>query len=88
MATQPADCEAEATTHKVADIIRELHKAEVNNMKGGGLYVHDELRDERNFWAEEFERLLRLVENMADHHSVDCQKVIGDYREEYIDTYF
>lgn len=71
----------------MADIIRELHRTEVNNMKGGGLYVHDELRDERNFWSQEFERLLRLVEQMADHHSVDCQKVIGDYREEYINSY-
>lgn len=71
---------------KVIDIIRALHEAEVNNIKGSSQDVHDQLRDERNFYREEFDRLLHIVEAQANEGDTTAQAIIGSYRQEFIDA--
>lgn len=85
--TPTAEAEArEATTLKVADIIRALVEAEEKDCMRQ--YSSDFLCMELVIaeYKDNFNDLLRQVEEMADHGSADCQYIIMQFRENYINN--
>jgi hypothetical protein len=101
MANKPADCEAEAPIIKKSDLIRQAVRERVEEVKRTAprklrftnhrttAVSRSVVRERavRNEHAENFEMLLHMVEQMADHGSVDCEQVISDFYDEYIASF-
>lgn len=87
MASKPAHRTAEATTHKVADIIRAVVKAEVDNIHHIP-HTTPEYRYllEARWHEDNFTLLLGLIQSRADHGSADCQQVLADLRSDLTDN--
>lgn len=87
-----ANAEArEATTLKAADIIRALVKADEENTLATLNKDNNKsyITTMKTLYAEasdNFHDLLQIVEKMADFGSVDCQEVIREFRNMYINN--
>ena len=59
---------------------------EVNRRKMAIIGI-ESVRVERNEYKENFELLLRIVSNMAESGSGDCEAVLAEYSEEYLSSF-